>query len=311
MPGFQPCIAVLGPTAVGKTETALRLAAEFKGEIVSCDSVQIYRGLDIGSAKPAEAERKSITHHGLDLFLPDFQIDVGIYKNQAESSISDILNRDRLPVITGGTGMYFNALYFGLFNGPSRDNRIRADLEDRAEREGVFRLYRELESIDNASARHILPNDKRRIVRALEVYYKTGIPISRLQEHNVKLELNWFLLGLNMDRELLYQRIEKRVDRMIEQGLIEETRALMASYGRDAYALGAIGYRHARDYIEGRSSMEEMISSLKLDTRHYAKRQIIWFRKIPNIQWFDPFDTVGMTEAVSRFLENGRAGAVK
>lgn len=281
-------LAVVGPTAAGKTPLAIELARRFDGEIVSCDSVQIYKHLNIGSAKPGPEELAAARHHMIDLFEPDFRADVGLYKSLAEEAIRDILSRGKLPIVCGGTGLYFNALYYGLFEGPTRDNSIRAELEARFEAGEAPLLYQELRELDPDAASKIEPADKRRIIRALEVIRSAGEPISLLQKKNKKLDLNWFLIGLNMERAELYRRIEARTDAMIDRGLAEETRALAAAFGESAYALGAIGYRHALMFLRGEWNINEFRAQLKQDTRRYAKRQITWFRKISEIHWHTP-----------------------
>lgn len=303
MGGAFSVIGIVGPTGAGKTEIALKLARDLNGEIVSCDSVQLYKHLDIGSAKPSPEEMNEIPHHLIDVFEPDFQVDVGIYKSAAEKAISFIHDKKRLPIVCGGTGLYFNALHRGLVNAPSRDDNIRNALEERADREGLDSLYRELKKIDPASAGKIMPNDKRRVVRALEVFARTGKPLSELHQDNIKMDLKWLVIGIAMDRAELYRRIEKRVDLMIERGLVEETRKVMERYGQDAYALGSIGYRHARNFITGVWNRDEFIEQLKLDTRHYAKRQMTWFRKIPGLRWFFPSELDKIKETISEFLK--------
>lgn len=295
-------IGIVGPTGVGKTEIALELAKAFRGEIVSCDSVQLYKHLDIGSAKPTLEQRKTVPHHLVDVFEPDFQVDVGIYKNAAEKEICAIRDSGCLPVICGGTGLYFSALHRGLVEAPSRDEPLRAGLEERADREGLSSLYNELLDSDPVSAGKILPNDKRRIIRALEVLYRTGKPLSELHRDNKKLDLKWIVLGITMDRALLYERIDRRVDRMVADGLVDETRGVMEKFGKDAFALGSIGYRHAKSFLNGEWDRGTFVGNLKRDTRRYAKRQMTWFRKIPDIRWFFPAEKDKMIEAVTEFL---------
>lgn len=297
-----PAIAVVGPTGVGKTELAIYLSGELNGEIVSCDSVQLYRFLDIGSAKPSPEERRAVPHHMIDNFDPDYRIDVGIYKSIAERDIIDISARGKIPVITGGTGLYFNSLYYGLISAPSYSAEHRLDLEKRASIEGLGEIYKELQRVDPESAGKILPNDKRRIIRALEVYYLSGVPISKMRETNKKLGLNWYIIGLNRERKDLYELVEARVDKMITDGLIEETRGIINRFGRDAFALGSIGYRHALKYLEGEWNLEVLISQLKQDTRHYAKRQITWFKKNKNVHWYHPDQREFILEDIRKFL---------
>ena len=296
-------IAIIGPTASGKTSVAVELASRFNGEIVSCDSVQIYKELNIGSAKPSPDEIIRIPHHLIDILSPDIIVDAWKYKELAEKVISDILSRSKIPFLTGGTGMYFNSLYFGMFEGASRDETIRAQIMQRLEKEGTKPALDELKIIDPEVGDKILPNDIRRIVRALEVYYVTGTPISKLRELNRRMELDWLIIGLNPDRKALYERINARVDMMIEKGLIDETARLIEKYGADAHSLQSIGYRHCVEYLSGKIDRETMIAMTKQDTRHYAKRQWTWFRKIPGVRWFDPLQLDAIAESVSSFLE--------
>lgn len=200
--------------------------------------------------------------------------------------------------------MYFNALYFGLFEAPPRNNEIRKSLEDRIKSEGLFSLYSELEKIDPQSASRISPGDKSRIIRALEVYLLTGRPISELQKQNKRKELKWLLLYLNIERKELYNRINKRVEEMIERGLIEEVKQLIEKFGEEAYALGSIGYRHIKEYLSGKLALNEAIEQIKRDTRHYAKRQITWFKKIPQIIKVNPEDKIYIENVIKNFLKD-------
>jgi tRNA dimethylallyltransferase len=296
-------IAVIGPTAVGKTQVAIDIAREFRGEIVSCDSVQIYKELDIGSAKPSDSERSAVAHHLIDVFSPDFRASVGEYKTLAENAISDIISRGKLPVVAGGTGLYFNALYYGLFRGVSSDKEIRNNLENEAKLHGLPFLYEKLKSVDPSTYAKVHCGDKRRIIRALEAYYVTGCPLSDLQSKNEKLGLDWHVIGLNIERKKLYERIEARVDKMFEAGLVDETRALIEKFGENAYALGSIGYRHCLNYIKGLWSLDETVGFLKRDTRRYAKRQLIWFRKLENVHWFNPSQLNEIKISIENFFK--------
>ncbi len=287
-PSRKKILAVVGPTASGKTRLAVELSRRFGGEVVSCDSVQIYKKLDIGSAKPEAEETAGVKYHLLNLFEPDYRIDAGTYKKLAEECITRIHAGGSLPVIAGGTGMYFNSIYYGLFSGPGRSDIVRAGLKEKASREGPASLYEELLIGDPASASKIQINDQRRIIRALEVLYMAGSPISALHRNNKRLDLDWFIIGLDPDRNFLYENIERRIDRMVENGLIEETKTIIDAYGNDACGLSSIGYRHAANYIKGAWDFDEFIYFLKRDTRHYAKRQITWFKKNHEIHWFKP-----------------------
>ncbi len=295
-------LAVVGPTASGKTGVAVRLSSLYNGEVVSCDSVQVYRHLNIGSAKPSAGETEGIKYHLIDMFEPDKIMDAGIYKKLAESKIMEILERGRLPIVSGGTGMYFNSLYYGLFSGPSRNDEIRKSLAARAEGGNLHALFEELTEKDPETAASISQNDWRRIVRALEVYYLTGRPVSQLRRTNLKLDLDWYIIGLDCDRKVLYENIEKRIDSMIFNGLVEETGNIINRYGKNAFALSSIGYRHAVNYISGLWSFEEFKYYLKRDTRRYSKRQLTWFKKNRDIHWFDPQDFEGIRMAVEGFL---------
>jgi tRNA dimethylallyltransferase len=297
-------LGVVGPTAAGKTRLALELARRFDGEVISCDSVQIFKRLDIGSAKPEKSETGEIPYHLISVFEPDYRIDAGVYKKMAEECIREIQKKEKLPILAGGTGMYFNSIYYGLFNGPGRNDSIRASLKEKAATGGVSSLYEELEKADPDTSLKVGRNDLLRIIRALEVLYTTGSPISRLYKNNIKLELDWFIIGLDMDRKMLYHNIDRRIDKMISLGLIDETQKIMNKYGADAYALSSIGYRHAVNYIRGIWNFEEFAYCLKRDTRHYAKRQITWFKKNPDIHWFDMSRPENIFYSVRKFLDS-------
>ncbi len=295
-------LAILGPTAVGKTDLTLNLAGRFSAEIISCDSVQLYQYLDIGSAKPGPDLLVQVPHHLISVFSPDFRINAGIYKQHAETAISSCIDRGILPVLSGGTGMYFNALYYGMFSSQSSDAEVKKSLIDRAEKEGLDTLYEELIRLDPDCRETVMPRDRQRIIRCLEVLTVCGQPLREMQKNNDKLDLDWYLIGLDRDRQELYQRIELRVDQMLDSGLIRETAALSEQFGKDAYALGSIGYRHVLKYLAGEWDQETMVSELKKDTRHYAKRQLTWFRKNPDIHWYHPDDMDRILQDVQGFL---------
>ena len=200
--------------------------------------------------------------------------------------------------------MYFNALYFGLFDAPSRNENIRKYLEEKTKKEGNIVLYKELENIDPETAKSISPNDKRRIIRALEVYYVTGKPTSTLKNYNKKLPLNWLLVCLSLDRKIIYEKINKRVDKMIEEGLIEETKNIIEKYGENAYALGSIGYKEIKEYLLGKTTLEEAKEQIKKATRNYAKRQITWFKKIPNTNFISSDNIQKIEKLILDFLQN-------
>ncbi len=282
-------IVLIGPTAVGKTETALALAKNLDLEIVSADSMQVYRGMNIGTAKPSANEQKLVKHHLIDILNPDEKFTVARYVHLAGTNISQITAKNKVPLITGGTGLYINALIDGfLFPEQGANETIRKQLQKQA-KANPLSLYEELQKVDQKSAARLHPNDLRRIIRALEVYRTQKIPISTLQARAKKRESKYIpiMLGLTLRRDLLYQRIEERVDQMIANGLVEEVKWLLAEYPQQPTALQAIGYKEISHYINGFMSLPEAVALLKRETRRYAKRQLSWFRRDKRIAWFD------------------------
>ncbi len=298
-------VVIVGPTAAGKTALSLKLAKAFNGEIVSADSMQVYRYMDIGTAKPTKEEREDVPHHLIDIVDPDCEYSAADFKRDAERVISDIVSRSRRVFLVGGTGLYVRALLEGLFDGPGKVPWLRTELEERARRAGREALYRELEVVDPASARRIHPNNIARIIRALEVYHATGRPLSEFhRRHGFGEErFDTLKIGLVRDRRVLYADIEKRVDRMIEGGLLEEVRWLLeAGYTQELKPMLALGYREMTDHIMGRLDFDEAVAELKKNTRNYAKRQLTWFKKDSGIRWFSPDDEAGIMRAVKRFF---------
>ena len=297
---------ILGPTAVGKSRMAVDLALRFGGEVISGDSVQVYRGFDIGTDKPAPAARRGIPHHLIDIVEPDVQFTAADFVREALAAAAAVAARGRLPIIAGGTGLYLKALIDGLFPGPGRDPAVRAALEAEARAGGLDALYRKLEMIDPEYARVARSRDRIRIVRALEVYAVTGRPLS---EHFRRTESPLkgrpvLRLGLRLDRETLNRRIDARVDRMFERGLVEEVRGLLArGVPEAAPPFRALGYRHVLRHLRGELGLEETAALTKLDTRHYAKRQMTWFRKMDGVAWFSPEDGRGLEEYVQNHLQ--------
>jgi len=291
---LPPLIAIVGPTASGKSSLALRVARARGGEIVSCDSLQVYRGLDIGSAKATLAERRDVRHHLIDVVGPDDAFSAAEYSRLARAAIAGITNRHRLPIVAGGTGLYLKALLEGLFEGPARDEGRRRRLESLAERFGDPRLHRLLRSLDPAAAERIQPADRVRIVRALEVYWATGRPITEhhgagaepLQGHRI------LLLGLDPDRESLRRVVEKRTRAMLAAGLVDEVRRLLdAGLPPTARPLQAIGYRDALAVLKGKSTPEQAQQAIVTATMRFAKRQMTWFRHQADVTWFKTPDT--------------------
>ncbi len=271
-------LAVTGATASGKTELAIKLAKKHNGEIISCDSVQIYKYFDIGSAKPSAEELSEAPHHLISVLEPDAPCNAGIWKDAAIDCVNDIVSRGKTPIIAGGTGLYLKALYLGMFEENSRDDSYREYLNKQAETEGLDALYQKLLAEDPDYAQKISPRDQMRIIRALEASQVTGIPFSRLHLKNTKPDWLWSFTDTYLPRETIYQNIKNRVYAMIEGGLIEETENLLSIYGAGVAPMTAIGYRHVSDYLLGKYDKQTMIDTLIRDTRRYAKRQETLFR---------------------------------
>jgi len=292
-------VLLVGPTGVGKSLAAVHLARRFQGEIVSCDSIQVYRGFDIGTAKPPPELRQAVPHHLVDVAEPHCQFTAADFVRQALKAIRTIDQRHHLPIIVGGTGLYFKALLSGLFPGPGRDDSLREKLHLRIKADGLESLWRELHEVDPTYARLIGCRDKVRIIRALEVFYLTQKPLSA-HFRATRSPLRGFhplKIGLKLEREELYRRIEARVEKMFEGGLVEEVRSLLARGVREtAPPFRALGYKHVLRHLRGEISLDEAVSLTKKDTRHYAKRQMTWFRKMEGIRWFEADDLRSLEE---------------
>ncbi|AWW25315.1 tRNA (adenosine(37)-N6)-dimethylallyltransferase MiaA [Acetobacterium carbinolicum] len=282
-------LVVVGPTASGKTALGVALAKKLNGEIISADSMQIYKYMNIGTAKVTLEEMQGVPHHLVDCVSPDEEFSVAKYKKAALGAIEAILSKGKLPIIIGGTGLYINSLSLPWdFQKKDSDEIIRWRLTAEAEVLGKEALYQRLKSVDPVTAESVHPNNQNRIIRALEIYELTGKPKSHFDEETKKQEVpyDYIILGLDWDRETLYHRINHRVDRMIEEGLVEETKMLVErGYDWNLTALKAIGYKELKPYLEGVSTLAEAVTILKRDSRHYAKRQMTWFRKDKRIQW--------------------------
>ena len=299
-------IIVLGPTAVGKSRVAVDLALRFGGEVVSGDSIQVYRGFDIGTDKPTVEARRGVPHHLIDIVGPEVQFTAADFVREALSAARGIAARGRLPIVAGGTGLYIKALCDGLFPGPGRDPALRAALEAEAREKGLETLFRRLEAVDPEYAHKIRGRDRIRIIRALEVHAATGRPISehfRATESPVKGR-TVVRLGLRLEKDELYRRIDARVDRMFERGLLEEVRGLLArGIPETAPPFRALGYSHVLRHLKGEIGLLEAAALTKTDTRHYAKRQMTWFRKMAGIVWFSPDDGPALEEHVQNQLQ--------
>ncbi|MEG0378686.1 MAG: tRNA (adenosine(37)-N6)-dimethylallyltransferase MiaA [Eubacterium sp.] len=289
----KPKVAVLvGATACGKTETAVELARKLNGEIISADSMQIYKYMTIGTAKPTPDEMQEIPHHLIDCVDPAQEYSVASFKEDALNHIDKILKENKVPVVAGGTGLYINGLTLPWgFREKNTDDAVRERLESECKTMGKEALYQKLLAIDPISAKLIHPNNTKRVIRALEIYEVTGKTKSYFdnQASQEELPYDYIMMGIDMDRSQLYKRIDRRVDLMIEAGLIEEIKALLSmGYDETLIAMKAIGYKEIFPYLKGEMSLEEALYILKRDTRHFAKRQLTWFRKDKRIQWFNP-----------------------
>ncbi len=283
-------VVIVGPTASGKTAVSIELAKKINGEIISADSMQIYKYMDIGTAKPTLEEMQGIKHYMLDVVMPDETFNVAKYKSMAESAIEGILKKGKVPIIVGGTGLYINTLVDGIeFADVPGDEEYRNELIEKGYREGAMSIYKELEKIDSESAKKIDPNNIRRVARAIEIYKVTGKTKTQLDiESRKEVKYDYRLFGMEWDRETLYNRIDLRVDKMIEAGLIDEVRNVTEKFKISNTAVQGLGYKEVIEYLNGNISYEEMIEKLKLETRHYAKRQLTWFRRDKRIKWIKP-----------------------
>lgn len=291
MKDCKPKVIVIGgPTASGKTGLSVELAKKINGEIISADSMQIYKEMDIGTAKVTKEEMQGIHHYMIDILSPNERYSVSDYKLNAEKAIEEILSKGKTPIIVGGTGLYINSLIYNI-NYPEIefDEEYRKLLEERVEKEGLETLYKEACNIDKKAAEQISPNDKKRILRILEIYKETGKTKTELEieSRKEKPKYDYKVFAINMNRETLYDRINKRVDIMFEQGLIEEVKNIYNKYETFPTAMQGLGYKEVVEYIKGNYTYEEMVEKIKMESRRYAKRQITWFKAIEGIIWLD------------------------
>jgi tRNA dimethylallyltransferase len=283
----KPVIILLGPTAVGKTGVSILLAKMLKTEIISADSMQVYRHTDIGTAKPSQAELKEVPHHLINILPPDQTFSAGMFREKAIKIINGLHERNKVPLIVGGTGLYIRALTRGLFEGPSADWPLRERLKEEEERSGKGHLHSRLREIDPEAAAKISPGDLRRTVRALEVSLKEKKTISESRTISTKpAEFDFIKAGLFRDRKELYALIERRVDSMMEAGLLRETRQLL-EMNTERTAMQALGYKEMVMFLRGKIELAEAVRLLKKRTKMYAKRQYTWFNKEPDVQWVD------------------------
>ncbi len=283
-------IVICGPTASGKTALSIELAKKINGEIVSCDSMQIYKDMDIGTAKPTIEEMQGIKHYMLDFVSPDERYSVADYKKQAKQAIREIIEKGKVPIVVGGTGLYVDSLIYEIeYQNIEFDEKYRKQLEERSEKEGLEVLYNEAKKIDPEAIIKISPNDKKRILRILEIYNATGKNKTEQEKESRKneVEFDYKVYAISWDREKLYDRINQRVDIMIAQGLIEEVQKIYYKYNKFPTAMQGLGYKEVLEYLEGKCNKQEMIDKIKQETRRYAKRQLTWFRKNKQTIWLD------------------------
>ena len=283
-------IVICGPTASGKTALSIELAKKINGEIVSADSMQIYKDMNIGTAKPTKEEMGEIQHYLLDFVSPEERYSVAQYKQDAKKAIKEIINKGKTPIVVGGTGLYVDSLIYEIeYNDIKLDEEYRKTLEKLAEEQGLEELYKRAVEIDPEAMKKISQNDKKRIMRVLEIYNSTGKTKTEqeIESRKKPVEYDYKVFAINWDREVLYQRINKRVDIMVEQGLVEEVKGILKKYDTFPTAMQGLGYKEVIDYLNGIYTKEEKIEKIKLETRRYAKRQLTWFRKNKQTIWLD------------------------
>ena len=286
----EKVIVICGPTASGKTALSIELAKKINGEIISADSMQIYKDMDIGTAKPTKEEMQNIIHYLMDYVSPEERYSVAQYKQDAKIAIKEIISKGKVPIIVGGTGLYVDSLIYEIqYNDIKIDESYRSELEKIAEEYGLEKLYKMALDIDPIAMEKISPNDKKRIMRVLEIYKATGRTKTEqeIESRKIPVEFDYKVFAINWERETLYQRINKRVDIMIEQGLIDEVKKIMKKYEKFPTAMQGLGYKEVVDYLNGNYTKEEMIEKIKMETRRYAKRQLTWFRKNKQTIWLD------------------------
>lgn len=288
-------IVICGPTASGKTKLSIEVAKMVNGEIVSADSMQIYKDMTIGTAKPTTEEMQGIKHYLIDFVSPDKRYSVAEYKNDAINAIEEIISKGKTPIVVGGTGLYVNSLIYEIeYPSVELDMNYRKKLEEIAEKEGLDRLYEMAMKVDKLAMKKISPNDKKRICRVLEIYHATGKTKTQIEIESRANEpkYDYLVFGINMDREKLYDRINRRVDIMVEDGLIDEVKEVLSKYNDFPTAMQGLGYKEVVEYLNGDTTKEEMIEKIKMETRRYAKRQLTWFRRYENITWIDGLDDI-------------------
>ncbi|MFJ7755058.1 tRNA (adenosine(37)-N6)-dimethylallyltransferase MiaA [Peribacillus muralis] len=293
-------LVIIGPTAVGKTKMSIEMAKLFNGEIISGDSMQVYKGMDIGTAKIKREEMEGIPHYLLDIKEPDEPFSAAEFQERANACIEDIQSRGKLPIIVGGTGLYIQSVIHDYqFSEAPSDLEYREGLEMQIRESGIDPVFDQLRKVDPESANRIHPNNVRRVIRALEIFHCTGKTMSeQLDDQPTELKYETCIIGLSMEREKLYQRIDQRVEGMVEEGLIQEVRSFYDQGLKDCQSIQAIGYKEIYDYFDGRVSVDEAVETLKQNSRRYAKRQLTWFRNKMDVIWFNMTELDGFPKKI-------------
>ena len=307
---MKKLLAIVGPTGSGKSQLGLILANRLDGEIISADSRQIYRFLDIGTSKPSRSDQEKIPHHFIDSLDPREEYSAGAYGREARGTIIEIAGRNKQPILVGGSGLYVKAVIDGFFDGPGKDVELRNQLETRLKEGGSSALLANLQKVDPESAATMDASKPRRIIRALEVFYITGKPLSEFhKEQSSAAPFETVEFGIQWERSRLYERIDQRVEAMLEQGLVDEVRRLKSDgYDRNLNALNSVGYKEVFDYFDGDIDYEEMIESMKRNTRRFAKRQLTWFRADRRIKWITIDDSTPLERVADRVAQAFLAG---
>jgi tRNA dimethylallyltransferase len=301
-------ILIVGPTCSGKTNLSLKLVQLIPSEIISADSRQIYKLLDIGTAKPSKSQLEKVTHHLIDILHPSENYDASLFEKDAENAIEKILRKNKTPIVAGGSGLYIKALIDGIFDTADKNEDYRKELLQKRKERGNEFLYEELKKNDPVSAGKMLPQNWKRVMRALEVYHTTGEPIwkhHKIQSSSKEKKYLFKQFGLNWDRNKLYENIDKRVDEMIENGFVEEVKNILSKcYNKNLNSLNTVGYKEIIQYLDGEFSLGRAIELIKRNTRHYAKRQLTWFRKDERIQWFDISDLDELNPIAKKIIQS-------
>ena len=304
-------VVICGPTASGKTALSVELAKQIDGEIVSADSMQIYKDMNIGTAKPTKEEMQGIEHHLIDYILPDERYSVADFKKDAKTAIRNIIKKGKTPIVVGGTGLYVDSLIYEIeYPEIEFDEEYRKQLEDEVQKEGLEKLYEKAVSIDKEAMKKISQNDKKRILRVLEIFHATGKTKTQQEKESRKEpEFDYCVYAINWEREELYNRINKRVDIMIKNGLIEEVKQILNKYKKFPTAMQGLGYKEVVEYLEDKITKEEMIEKIKQETRRYAKRQLTWFRKNKQTVWLD--GTKDMQNNIDTIINDSKVFALE